>query len=108
MAALDAISKNPNVNPEIRSTANNLKTQFLKYEIIMTANFFFFNIFYNKPPVKENMYVGIDLLKANNMIKTFILQLNKLQRDFESVKNSTKKFSLRHTKKRKKKTRILH
>lgn len=92
LVTLDSIAQNTSLNSDTRSTAENLKLQLLKYEVIFISQVFL-KIFSITGPLSRYLQTkDIDLLKASAMIKTSTAELKKLQRDFETFEVLTKNF----------------
>lgn len=90
--ALNTIENSNEFTPEAKLKAHNLKKSFLTYSTILTA-FTYIRIFRIISPLSKYLQTkGMDLLKCQEMVSGAIIDLKQIQRDFNGVKEISKKF----------------
>jgi hypothetical protein len=90
--ALQTIESSSRFNGDVCAKARSFKESLLKYETLLTAHVYL-RVFKITTPLSKYLQTsGLDLLKCHQMVEMTTEELEKIQRDFDVVEQTTLRF----------------
>jgi Domain of unknown function (DUF4371)/hAT family C-terminal dimerisation region len=92
---LEKISKLPRLDPQSKASAEGIADNLLSFNSILIAHLFMRIFFITTPLSKYLQTRGLDILQAQSMVDSVILQLERLKDDKASIFTQAKDFAVR-------------